>query len=276
MTHVSIPLRWSDLDAQGHVNNARIADYLQDARVELFSGTGLLEGGVVVVGQQVQYRRAVEYREEPIDVELGVTGLGGARIGIGYVLRQGGEVVAEARTALTGFDFDEQRVVRIPAGLRAELERYRVDWEPFSELEAPALDQRGIRTLHRTRWSDLDRYAHINNVLVFEYLQQARIEVSPQWDPSMARTGSADSEYLWLVVRQDVDYVAQLHHQDEPLQVYTAPVRLGRTSITSAAEVHDPDGKLLARGRTVVVCAGRDGKPAELPNRQRLESFLVS
>ena len=33
------PLRWGDMDAQGHVNNAAYLDYLQEARVDfLLSG----------------------------------------------------------------------------------------------------------------------------------------------------------------------------------------------------------------------------------------------
>ena len=31
---VRVPLRWVDLDAQGHANNAAIVDYLQEARVD--------------------------------------------------------------------------------------------------------------------------------------------------------------------------------------------------------------------------------------------------
>ena len=39
MFQFSCPLRWGDLDAQGHVNNAVVVDYLQEARVAfLLSG----------------------------------------------------------------------------------------------------------------------------------------------------------------------------------------------------------------------------------------------
>lgn len=276
MAHVRIPLRWSDMDVQGHVNNARIADYLQEARVHLFRDSGLLEHGVVVVGQQLQFKKSIDYDETPLDVELGITRLGGARIEVGYELSQAGDVVADARTVLTPFDFDEQRPARLSPGMRAALEAQRVDREPFRELAAPALEGRGTRTLHHPRWSDLDRYGHVNNVLVFEYLQQARIEVSPQWDPLMARSGSGESKYLWLVVRQDVDHLAQIDHSFEPLTVHTAPVALGRTSLTTAAEVTRPDGTLAARGRTIVVCADLDGRPTELPNREKLEPFVVA
>ena len=54
------PMRWGDMDAQGHVNNAAYLDYLQEARVDfLLSGPpvmhDLLESGVLVVSHQVEY-----------------------------------------------------------------------------------------------------------------------------------------------------------------------------------------------------------------------------
>lgn len=273
--HVDVQLRWSDMDAQRHVNNARIADYLQEARVQLLQSSGLLEQGVVVTGQQVQYRRSVDVADEPLAVELVVTDLGAARIEVGYVLRQRGEIMVEARTQLAAFCFEQQRPVRLTAAVREDLERLREPWDPFPALDAPAVDRRGIRTLHHTRWSDLDRYGHVNNVLAFEYLQQARIEVAPKWGPAFARTGSEGADHLWLVARQDVDYLTQIAYSAQPLEAYTAPVRLGRTSVTSAAEVHAPDGTLLLRGRTIVVCAGPDFRPRALPDRERLEQFLL-
>lgn len=273
---VEIPLRWSDMDAQRHVNNARIADHLQEARAALLADTGLLGSGIVVTRQQVQFRRSVDYDTTPLAAEVVVTGLGGARIEIGTRLRQAGEVAVEARTQLTGFDFAEQRPTRLSDDARAVLEGHREDWAAFDALEAPALEGRGTRTLHHPRFSDVDRYGHVGNVLAFEYLQQARVEVSPVWDPSLARTGSDEAEHLWLVVRQDVEYVAQMRHTGRPFAVHTAPVHLGRSSLTSAAEITSPDGELLARGRTVVVCAGRDFKPTAIPCRERLEQFLVA
>lgn len=273
--HARIQLRWSDMDAQRHVNNARIADYLQEARVHLLHGSGLLDQGVVVVNQQVMYRRSIEYSSEPLDVELAITELGAARVQVGYVLRQFDEVVAEARTLLAPFDFDDQRPVRLSGAMRQHFEQHLEEWEPFSTLDAPALDGRGTQTRHHIRWTDLDRYGHVNNMLVFEYLQQARIEVSPQWSPTLERPGAREAEYYWLVARQDVEYVAQIHHSFEPLVVTTALTRLGRTSLTSAAELHSAEGELVGRGRTVIVCTDSEFRPCELPDRAGLERHLI-
>ena len=77
------PLRWSDMDAQGHMNNAVMVDYLQEARVVfLRSGpaSALLDEGIVVVRHQVEYRRPIHYDEDAVVVELGVSTLGASRV----------------------------------------------------------------------------------------------------------------------------------------------------------------------------------------------------
>ena len=59
-----VPLRWVDLDAQGHVNNGIIADYLQEARVRfLLAGdnAALLGTSTLVVAHQVEYLAPVEF-----------------------------------------------------------------------------------------------------------------------------------------------------------------------------------------------------------------------
>ena len=282
MFEVRCPLRWSDLDAQGHVNNAIVVDYLQEARVAfLRSGpaSDLLDAGVVVVGHEVEYRRAIDYSDDGVDVSLGVAELGAARIALSYELRQAGELAVVARTLLCPFDFEAQAPTRILPEYREFLQAHRVEAEPLRALTAPPLEGRGTRVPLPVRWTDLDSYGHINNAKVFDYLQQARISATTAWDPDMARVGSAGSRHLWLVARQDVDYVAQMDHRMEPYEVRVAPVALGSSSITLAAEILDPEaGTLFVRGRTILVCADLDGRktPLDETTRQRLEGHLVT
>lgn len=275
------PLRWSDLDAQGHVNNAHIVDYMQEARVAFFrSGpaSSLLDSGIVVVGHQVEYLSSVEYNQDGVDIELGVVALGGARFEVAYTLTQQSRLVAKARTVLCPYDFAAGRPARIGPADRAFLSAASFDVEPLRPLPAPSLEGRGTVTDLFVRWSDHDSYGHVNNAKAYDYLQQARIEVTSQWDPTMARAGAGDAQYVWLVARQDVDYVAQMSHRMHPFAVRTAPTVLGTSSMTLATEVFDPeDGTVLIRGRTVVVCAGPDFRPTPLPQsiRGRLEPELV-
>ena len=108
---------------------------------------------------------------------------------------------------------------------------------------------------------------------MYDYLQQARVTATTAWDPTMARAGAEGSEHLWLVARQDVDYVAQIEHRLEPYAVRIAPVRLGTSSLTLAAEIVDGDS-VLVRGRTVLVCADKDFSPVPLSEETRAQLGL--
>ncbi|MEZ5087001.1 MAG: thioesterase family protein [Tessaracoccus sp.] len=267
------PLRWSDLDAQGHVNNALLIDYLQEARVAFLAtnpDSTLLHDGLVVVGHRIAYRRPVSYSHSGVDIELGTVKVGGARYELGYRLTQDGVHVADARTVLCPFDFASQRPVRLTPGDREFFSSQVGDFDELPPVLAPRLRGRGEPIEIAVRWSDLDRYGHVNNAVVFDYLQQARVESTTRWDPSMARMGAGEEERMWLVAQQDVDYVAQIPHRLEPFVVLTAPVRVGRTSLTLAAEMIDPcSPTVFIRGRTVLVCADGEGRPTPLPDDTR-------
>ncbi len=275
------PLRWSDLDAQGHVNNALLLDYMQEARVAFFRAgptSALLDSGVVVVGHQVEYRSAIEYSDGGVDVDLGIALMGGARFEVAYDISQDSRLVARARTVLCPYDFGTGRPIRLSEADRGYLGTARVDVEPLRRIPSVALRGRGTVTDLVVRWSDHDSFGHVNNVKMYDYLQQARIEVTSHWDPTMARAGAGDSPYMWLVARQDVDYVAQMSHRLTPHAVRTAPVAIGTSSMTLSVEVFDPaDDTVFARGRTVLVCADRQLRPVPLPPliRQRLEPHLL-
>ena len=269
------PLRWSDLDAQGHVNNALVVDYMQEARVALFrSGptSALLDSGIVVVGHQVEYVSSIDYSPDGVEIELGVTSMGGARFEVAYTLSQQSRVVARARTVLCPYDFDAARPARLSPEDRAFLSGLKMDVEPMRVVASPSLGRRGTMTELFVRWSDHDGYGHVNNAKMYDFLQQARIEVTSQWDPAMARAGAGAAQYFWLVARQDVDYVSQMSHRLAPYAARTAPTSLGSTSMTLSSEVFNPDdGTVFARGRTIVVCADSSLRPTPLPESIRAQ-----
>lgn len=275
------PLRWSDLDAQGHVNNAALVDYLQEARVALFRAgptSRLLADGVVVVSHQVEYLASVGYSSEPLPIEMWLSAVGASRFEIAYELMQAGRPVARARTVLCPFDFSANRPARLPSDVRAHLREHLADRGGLRPLMAPALEGRGTATQVHVRWSDNDEYGHVNNTVAYDYIQQARIEATTAWDPTMARAGSDGAAHNWLVARQDVDYLVQMSRRPEPYVALTAPVALGSTSLTLACEIIDPaSGRVHTRGRTVLVAADSAFRPVPLPDsvRQALSPLLI-
>ncbi|HBX82910.1 MAG: thioesterase family protein [Propionibacteriaceae bacterium] len=265
-----VPLRWVDLDAQGHVNNALIVDYLQEARVAyLLSGPNghMLADGVVVVGHQVEYLRPAEFSRAPIEVELRVGKVGASKITYGYEVVQDSTTVARARTVVCPIDFSTGAPRRMTPEEREGLGGTSTHLEPLRDLGRWRVGENAHVHEFTVRWSDLDSYGHANNVRFFDYIAEARVHMSSDADPAAMRTAAnADAEYLWLIVRQDVDYLAQLEHRLEPYAVRTAIAKLGTTSMTTVAEVMDPlDGRIFARSRTVIVTADRHGRPVAVP-----------
>ncbi|MFE4061223.1 acyl-CoA thioesterase, partial [Streptomyces sp. NPDC059096] len=59
----SCPLRWSDMDAFGHVNNAVFISYLEEARIDFMfrlapgDGSPSFSGGSVVARHEIDYKR---------------------------------------------------------------------------------------------------------------------------------------------------------------------------------------------------------------------------
>jgi len=116
-----VPLRWSDMDAYGHVNNVQYLRLLEDARVigfrSWFPDRDVVGDGVVVSRHEIEYLAPLVYRAEPIEVEMWVTRLGGAGFDLGYRVCDpptvGHTVYAVAETGLVTYDLAAARPRRL-------------------------------------------------------------------------------------------------------------------------------------------------------------------
>ena len=104
-----VRVRWSDLDAFRHVNNARTVTLLEEARVDwLFTeaarhGVDRLTEGIVVAHLEIDYKRPIGM-QVPVTVSMGLTRLGVASFTIDYVISQAGATAATASTVLVPVD----------------------------------------------------------------------------------------------------------------------------------------------------------------------------
>jgi acyl-CoA thioester hydrolase len=273
------PLRWGDMDAQGHLNNAAFLDYLQEARVDYLLGGppamhDLLAEGVLVVGHQVEYLRPVVYHPRGLDIELWVSAVGGSRFGIAYEVRDGGEVAVRARTTAVPFDLASGVLRRLSAAERTVLTAAYRPTEPFAPLPAaPPTAGGGFGSPLPVRWSDLDSYGHVNNVKYFDYLQEARIHLFDEalgW--SSAGTDGAGTGGVFLV-RQDLEYRRPIDFRPDPYQVRTMITTIGNRSVGLAARIIDPDvGTVFATARSVIVA----GRPLDERHRSALAPYAVA
>ncbi|ARQ70625.1 acyl-CoA thioesterase [Streptomyces marincola] len=116
------------------------------------------------------------------------------------------------------------------------------------------------------RWSDMDSFGHVNNVVYLRYLEEARIDFMfrlARRADSGAFTGGS------VVARHEIDYLRPLVHRHEPLTVETWITKIGGASATVAYEIKDEE-TVYARAATVVVPFDLErGRPRRLTAQER-------
>jgi acyl-CoA thioester hydrolase len=132
------------MDAYAHINNVQFLRLLEDARVIAFrdwfdaekeGGRSLLDEGVLVSRHEIEYRRPLGFRHEPVRIEMWVSRIGGAGFDVAYIVRDpdelGGAVYAVAETELALYDFAASTPRRMRPEERASLEALAGAAAPF-------------------------------------------------------------------------------------------------------------------------------------------------
>ncbi len=271
-THLAlVPPRWSDVDSPGevnsHVNNVVLLRYLQEARVDMLfvdaadRGTADLARGVVVHRHEVTYLAPLRVRYDadgaaaPVRVETWVHAIRAASFEIGYaVADSAGTVCAVASTIAVPYDLRQGHPRRLTAEERDVLAGFRPDGMPPDGLSR---DERDLAAWGAggppyavrcaVRFDDLDSYGHVNNVVIAEYLQQARVEFAHRHlDGHRAGHESAVVAYL------SVDYLRPIPFRSAPVLAELQVTRVGTASFDLAYQVRDAD-TVFARAATAMV-----------------------
>ncbi len=87
-----VPLRWSDMDAYGHVNNVQYLRLLEDARIMAFQDwfgarNSLRSSGCLVARSEIEYLAPLSFQHEGVAIDLWVPRRGGASFDLGYEIR---------------------------------------------------------------------------------------------------------------------------------------------------------------------------------------------
>jgi acyl-CoA thioester hydrolase len=120
---VSIPIRWGDMDAQGHVNNIVYFQYMEQARVEwlesLRERVGDVGGlGSVIVNASCTFLFPLLY-PGVIDVRMFVDTPGRSSLDTHYELWMSDRKYAEGSARIVWIDVHTQRSAPLPDRLRA-------------------------------------------------------------------------------------------------------------------------------------------------------------
>ncbi|MEV7602424.1 thioesterase family protein [Kitasatospora sp. NPDC089797] len=79
---LSCPTRWSDVDENGHINNARLVGYIQEGIYDLLCHhatavrQSLFPSGFIIARHEIDYLEQLHHRPEPLSVRLTVERLG--------------------------------------------------------------------------------------------------------------------------------------------------------------------------------------------------------
>ena len=112
-------VRWDDLDAFGHVNNAVYLTYAQEAR---FAWSGILE--MVVARAEVDFIAPIYDGDTFLDIELWVSAIGNSSFTMTYELKMKGEVVARVKTVEVTVDMSTKKSSPISDEQRVFLTKY--------------------------------------------------------------------------------------------------------------------------------------------------------
>lgn len=108
---VNIPVRWSDMDAFGHINNVQIVRLLEETRVHMFEelrnadGESPVKAGILVARQEIDYLRQMPWSVTPLPIDVWCSRVGSASFDLQYsLLDPSGEPYAQAETTMVLFD----------------------------------------------------------------------------------------------------------------------------------------------------------------------------
>ena len=111
------------------------------------------------------------------------------------------------------------------------------------------------------RWRDVDGLNHVNHAVFLTYLEEAR-------DAFYAQI--MGSEPIYVVVRLEVNFRAQVRYPDRRVTVRVEVVQLGTTSLTTRETILTPSGDVAADARVVTVRWDADShKPVPFTEAER-------
>ncbi|MDB2223295.1 thioesterase family protein [Halorubrum ezzemoulense] len=123
-----IDVRFRDIDAMGHVNNAVYATYIEQARTRFFRDVLDLDisgASTVLASLSIDFRRPVELDDDAVAVSVEIADLGRSSATMTHEIRIGDAVAAEAEATLVAVDPETGEPTPIPEAHREAMASYR-------------------------------------------------------------------------------------------------------------------------------------------------------
>jgi acyl-CoA thioester hydrolase len=126
LTHV----RWDDLDAFGHVNNASYLTYAQESRSDFLWFSRQSKGQEPILAELVVARAEVDFIEPiyeggiDVDVAITVSRIGNSSFELNYVISREGMIFAKVKTVQVTINMDSKKSRPLKDDEREFLKQY--------------------------------------------------------------------------------------------------------------------------------------------------------
>lgn len=123
-----VQIRYADLDAQWHVNNAHFLTILEQARLfyirqlELWDGKSFLDLGVIIADIHIAYKAPIALEDE-IQVALRVSRIGNKSMTMENEIlnTKDRSLKAQAEVVLVTYDFHSKMTIPVPESWRKKI-----------------------------------------------------------------------------------------------------------------------------------------------------------
>ncbi|MEF3253971.1 MAG: acyl-CoA thioesterase [Deferribacterales bacterium] len=120
-----VTVRYSDLDAYGHVNHATFFTYLETVRTEIFLNefNQLLQNNIflIIVNAECNYKYPIKLGDKVI-VDIKTEEIKKTSFTLSYIMHNGnGKIYADAKTTLVCYDNNKNKPTEIPQIIKEKL-----------------------------------------------------------------------------------------------------------------------------------------------------------
>ena len=123
---IRVHVRFRDIDALGHVNNAVYFTYMESARTEywmkLFELRELREVNFIVAHAECDYKVAARFGDE-LEVSIWTSSIGNSSFVWDYEIHRSGsgQLVASGKTIQVYYDYAQEKTLPVPDEVRQKL-----------------------------------------------------------------------------------------------------------------------------------------------------------
>jgi acyl-CoA thioester hydrolase len=119
-----VEVRFKDVDAMGHVNNAVYITYFEQARAcffrDVFGVRKVEDIDFIVARMEVDYLKPIRM-EDDVKVRLGISRVGASSFDVQYLVTANGEPVARGKGVQVFFDYARREKKPVPDDFREKV-----------------------------------------------------------------------------------------------------------------------------------------------------------